>query len=108
MLSEKLGFDIVLLDCMDLDMEFIFQENENPLPINLVNKFVEKYPEVPKYFVQKNVSDFIEIIRKRKECERTFHNDGKWLVDDSYGGPDSGYMGYYCKKCGFSDGTQLY
>ena len=28
--------------------------------------------------------------------------------DDSYGGPDSGYMGVSCKRCGYSTGSQLY
>lgn len=28
--------------------------------------------------------------------------------DDSYGNPDSGYMGVSCKRCGYSMGSQLY
>jgi hypothetical protein len=37
-------------------------------------------------------------------CEAFGHD---W-VDDSYGGPDSGYMGCSCSRCGFSSGSYLY
>lgn len=37
-------------------------------------------------------------------CEATDHK----LEDDSYGGPESGYMGVRCKRCGWSTGSRLY
>lgn len=39
-----------------------------------------------------------------KLCELEGH---QW-VDDSYAGPESGYMGIRCKRCGHTEGSQLY
>jgi len=49
-------------------------------------------------------------LKKRKEDELWGTDEDckhEW-EDDSFGGPDSGYMGVVCKKCGKSEGEWLY
>lgn len=41
-------------------------------------------------------------------AERYCAEHGHQIVDDSYGGPDSGCVDLHCTRCGFSHYVQLY
>lgn len=106
-LEEKI--DWVLLE--DLDMSVYHEMQSNRLVVEVINYLSQKYGQkynLPKFYIVEAVNDYIEGNRKQKWCIDFDHNNGKWIVDDSYGCPESGYMGYHCRKCGFSDGSQLY
>lgn len=77
------------------------------LNVEIIRELSESF-NIDKKIVQQVLNSFLEEERTMKWCEKSYHGDGKYLVSDDYGGPDSGYMGYHCRKCGFSDGSQLY
>jgi hypothetical protein len=43
-------------------------------------------------------------LQLRAKCKALGHN----IVDNSYGGPDSGCVDVYCTRCGFSHHVTLY
>jgi hypothetical protein len=52
----------------------------------------------------RSLCDYIYMIALEVRCNLMEHD---W-VDTSYGGPDSGDMSGYCKRCGYSFHHQLY
>jgi hypothetical protein len=101
--------DWMLLE--DLNMSVYHEMQSNRLVVEVINYLSQKYMQrynLPKFYVVEAVNEYIEAERKMKICEATNHGNGRYIVSDDYGGPESGYMGYHCKKCGFSAGRQLY
>lgn len=106
-LKEKI--DWALLE--DLELSVYHEMQSDRTVVEVINYLRQKYwnkYNVPRFYVIEAVNNYIEAERKQKWCEANNHGDGKYIVSDDYGGPESGYMGYHCKKCGFSNGSQLY
>jgi hypothetical protein len=88
--------------------EELYKSQKTPKHNIVIIKELSEGFNYDKRIVQRILQSFIEEERKMKWCEATNHGNGKYIVSDDYGGPESGYMGYHCKKCGFSNGNQLY
>ncbi|WAB25016.1 hypothetical protein M3_0065 [Lysinibacillus phage vB_LfM_LysYB1] len=98
--------DKIDMSVLDFAISVMLEEG-NKLPVEIV-KEVSEVQNIPKYLVQEIIADHQNYVRKIQRCIATNHNEGKWIVDESYGGPEHGYIGYRCKKCGFSTASQLY
>ncbi len=51
--------------------------------------------------IETAIKECKEYIEKQENCDHEF-------VDTSIAGPESGTLGYECKKCGFSNEVTLY
>lgn len=96
-------YDPIIIESIAMDVHTMV-EVANEFPIVIVQKLSNRYPQVPKSEVQREVSDYLEFKKKIERCEKIGHS---WVVE-SYGGPESGWESGYCKKCGYSFEHTLY
>lgn len=106
MLGYEKEIDIFGLE-MAVDMELYEAQSKLKHNVAIIKELSEKF-NCDKKIVQQALNESLEYGRKMKWCEDTNHGNGRYIVSDDYGGPESGYMGYHCKKCGFSQGQHLY
>jgi hypothetical protein len=59
---------------------------------------------MPRFLFAAWMVGWLKMLARIAACATMGHK----LVDDSYGGPESGYEGCYCERCGKSFGTVLY
>lgn len=93
--------DVVMIEFEVYDA---FIVNPEELPVVVIRRFVNRYPDVPKYIIVNIVAGYLNEIKVREHCERVGHA----IIDDSYGGPEHGYMGWCCTRCGYNEGQYLY
>jgi hypothetical protein len=95
------------LDWFGLEMFIEEEMMKNTLPITIKQQAQILF-SATRAQAEQAIHNCIEFHRRMKWCEATGHNNGLWIVDDSYGGPETGSIGYHCKKCGFSHEVTLY
>lgn len=89
---------------LDYQVNAVFHENEGILPVVVVREIAKYNPEFSKQEVQEVVANYLNGLKVFEYCERVGH---LW-EDDSFAGPESGYMGVSCTRCGYSEGSYLY
>ena len=82
-------------------------EGERVVPFSKSLEYFGKHaPDI----VIRFISDiyFIRDLINVTVCAMTNHHYWQKMRDDSYGTPDTGYMGVTCEACGWSAGERLY
>lgn len=99
------------MDIESLDstmMEFLIYDafiiNPDALPVMVIHRFSNSYPNVPKHVIVGIVNAYLYEMKVREHCDNVGHK----YMDDSFGGPEHGYMGVICTRCGFTEGSYLY